>query len=210
MEIYSSEEQQVEAIKRFWNTYGKAILAGIILGFVVLYGFRYYQAQQRANVEQASVSFSQLLTQRDDAEGDAWLAQAQGYIDSSKSTNYAVFAALLAAKEAVAQNKLDVAEKQLNWVMQQAKNPELLALTQLRLARVQKEMTNLDAALVTLSVAVPESFQALQAELKGDVLLLSDKPAQAKSAYQQALNASGANKQLLQVKLDELAHITAA
>ncbi|WNO60262.1 YfgM family protein [Rheinheimera sp. MMS21-TC3] len=210
MEIYSSEEQQVEAIKRFWNTYGKAILGGVVLGFVVLYGFRYYQAQQRNNVEQASAGFSQLLLKRETAQDDNWLAQAQGFIDSSKSENYAVLAALLAAKDAVVAEDLELAAKQLSWVLEHAKEPALLALTQLRLARVQKEQTNFDAALATLAKPVPDSFKALQAELKGDILLLSDKPAQAKTAYQQALNARGENQQLLQVKLDELAHITAA
>ena len=210
MEIYSSEEQQVEAIKRFWNTYGKAILAGVVLGLVVLYGFRYYQAQQRSNVEQASANFSQLVLQRETAADDNWLAQAQGFIDSSKSENYAVLAALLAAKDAVIDENFELAAKQLNWILEHTKEPALLALTQLRLARVQKEQTHYDAALATLAKPVPDSFKALQSELKGDILLLSDKPAQAKTAYQQALNATGSNQQLLQVKLDELAHITAA
>ena len=32
MEIYNSEEQQVEAIKRFWKENGTAIIAGVVLG----------------------------------------------------------------------------------------------------------------------------------------------------------------------------------
>jgi predicted negative regulator of RcsB-dependent stress response len=210
VEIYSSEEQQVEAIKRFWHTYGKAILSGVVIGLVGLYGFRYYQADQRNNVEQASAKFSQLLIQRETATDDNWLAQAQGYIDSTKAENYAVFAALLAAKDAVEQQKFTLAAEQLTWVLEHTKEPALLALTQLRLARVQKEQANFEAALATLAKPVPDSFIALQAELKGDILLLNAQPAQAKTAYQQAIAAAGANQQLLQVKLDELAHITAA
>lgn len=210
MEIYSSEEQQVEAIKRFWQEYGKAIVGGVALGLIALYGFRYYQAEQRASAEQASTKYSQLVEKQEAAASEDWLAQAQGYIDASKGDNYAVFAALLAAKTAVSEHKLDVAASQLNWVMANTKEPTLLALTQLRLARVQKEQADFDAALATLSKPVPASFVALQAELKGDVLLLADKPAAAKTAYQQALAEGGQNQQLLQVKLDELAHVTAA
>ena len=77
MEIYSSEEQQVEAIKRFWDQYGKAILGGVVLGLAVLYGFRFYQGQQRANAEQASVQFSQLIEQRSDNASEDWLVQAE-------------------------------------------------------------------------------------------------------------------------------------
>ncbi|WP_166839070.1 YfgM family protein [Rheinheimera pleomorphica] len=210
MEIYSSEEQQVEAIKRFWHEYGKAILGGVVLGLAALYGFRFYQAEQRGAAEAASVKFSQLVEQRDAAApSDDWLAQAQGFIAASNGDNYTVLAALLAAKDAIALQQYDKAAEQLNWVLSHSKQPELLAVTQLRLARVQREQGNLDAALSTLAKPMPESFAAIQAELKGDILLQSDKPADAKAAYQQALDSAGQNKQLLQIKLDELAHVTA-
>lgn len=210
MEIYSSEEQQVEAIKRFWDQYGKAILGGVVLGLAVLYGFRFYQGQQRANAEQASVQFSQLIEKRSDNASEDWLAQAQGYIDGSSKDAYAVMAALLAAKDAVTLKQYDKAETQLNWVLAQAKEPAVLALTQLRLARLQREQGKLDAALTTLSSAVPQGFVAMQAELKGDVLVQAERLAEAKAAYQLALENAGQNTQLLQVKLDDLAHVTAA
>lgn len=210
MEIYSSEEQQVEAIKRFWDQYGKAILGGVVLGLAVLYGFRFYQGQQRANAEQASVQFSQLIEQRSDNASEDWLAQAQGFIDGSSKDAYAVMAALLAAKDAVTLKQYDKAEAQLNWVLAQAKEPSVLALTQLRLARLQRELGKLDAALTTLSSAVPKGFVAMQAELKGDVLVQAERLAEAKAAYQLALDNAGQNTQLLQVKLDDLAHVTAA
>jgi|TARA_Y100001963_G_scaffold159716_1_gene264788 predicted negative regulator of RcsB-dependent stress response len=210
VEIYSSEEQQVEAIKRFWQQYGKAILGGVVLGLAALYGFRFYQAEQRGAAEQASTKFSQLVEQRDaSTASEDWLAQAQGFIDSSKGDNYAVLAALLAAKDAVTLQQYDKAAEQLSWVLSHAKEPAVLAVTQLRLARVQREQGKLDEALATLGTAVPESFASAQAELKGDILLQAEKPAEAKAAYQQALTKAGQNSQLLQIKLDELAHVTA-
>jgi len=210
VEIYSSEEQQVEAIKRFWQEYGKAILGGVVLGLAALYGFRFYQAEQRGAAEAASTGFSQLVEQRDAASAsEDWLAQAQGFIAASSGDNYAVLAALLAAKDAVALQQYDKAAEQLNWVLANTKQPEVLAVTQLRLARLQREQGNLDAALATLDKAMPASFVALQAELQGDILLQSDKLAEAKAAYQRAMDAAGQNTQLLQIKLDDLAHVTA-
>jgi predicted negative regulator of RcsB-dependent stress response len=210
VEIYSSEEQQVEAIKRFWQEYGKAILTGVVLGLAALYGFRFYQAEQRGAAEAASTQFSQLVEQRDAAAAsEDWLAQAQGFMAASEGNNYAVMAALLAAKDAVALQQYDKAAEQLNWVLTHSTQPEVLAVTQLRLARLQREQGKLDDALVTLAKAVPDSFTALQAELKGDVLVQADKLAEAKAAYQLALESAGQNKQLLQIKLDELAHVTA-
>lgn len=210
MEIYSSEEQQVEAIKRFWQQYGKAIVGGVVLGLAVLYGFRFYQADQRSTAEEASTKYSQLVEQRDAANAsEDWLVQAQGFIAASKVDNYAVLAALLAAKDAVALQQYDKAAEQLNWAVAHAKEPGVVAIAQLRLARLQREQGKLDEALATLNKTMPESFAAMQAELKGDILVQADKLVEAKAAYQQALTNAGQNSQLIQVKLDELAHVTA-
>lgn len=210
MEIYSSEEQQVEAIKRFWHDYGKAIVSGVVIGLAALYGFRFYQAEQRSSAEQASTRYNELLEQREAAAGsEDWLAQAQGFIAAAKDTNYAVLAALIAAKEAVDAKNFVVAAEQLNWVLANSKTPALLAVTRIRLAKLQQEQGEYDAALATLNTAMPESFASMQAELKGDILQLAGKLPEAKSAYQQALSGAGQNQQLLQIKLDELAHVTA-
>ncbi|MDX1676200.1 tetratricopeptide repeat protein [Arsukibacterium sp.] len=209
MEIYSSEEQQVEAIKRFWNDYGKAILGGVVIGLAGLYGWRYFQAEQRAQAEQVSAQYSQLLEQQQ-VEGSDWLASAQGFIDAQSDTSYAVFAALLAAREAIDSQQLSLATEHLNWVMLNAEQAPIQAIAQLRLARVQREQGNYADALATLQQPVPASFAAQQAELRGDVLQLTGELAQAKAAYLQALASSEQSQPLLQVKLDELAHITAS
>lgn len=208
MEIYSSEEQQVEAIKRFWNEYGKAILGGVVIGLAALYGWRYYQAEQRASAEALSGSYAQLIQQQ--SSNDEWLAQAQSFIAEQGSSNYAVFAALLAAKEAVNASNLPEAIKQLSWVQQNTTDASVKAIAQIRLARVQRETGDYVAALATLNQTVPASFAAQQAELKGDVLQASGDLPAAKAAYQQALAQAGQNTQLLQIKLDELAHIAVA
>lgn len=208
MEIYSSEEQQVEAIKRFWNEYGKAILGGVVVGLAALYGWRYYQAEQRASAEALSGSYAQLIQQQ--SSNEEWLAQAQSFIAEQGSSNYAVFAALLAAKEAVNASNLPEAIKQLSWVQQNTTDASVKAIAQIRLARVQRETGDYAAALATLNQTVPASFAAQQAELKGDVLQASGDLPAAKAAYQQALAQAGQNTQLLQIKLDELAHIAVA
>lgn len=209
MEIYSSEEQQVEAIKRFWQDYGKAIVSGVVIGLAALYGFRFYQADQRSSAEQASTRYNELMQQREAGNSEDWLAQAQGFIAGSADTNYAVLAALIAAKEAVTAKNYPAATEQLNWVLTNSKTPALLAVTRIRLAKLQQEQGEYDAALATLNTTMPDSFASMQAELKGDILQLSDKLPEAKAAYQQALTSAGQNQQLLQIKLDELAHVTA-
>lgn len=208
MEIYTSEEQQVEAIKRFWHQYGKAILGGVVIGLTSLYGWRYFQAEQRASAEALSNSYAQLIQQQGNDE--EWLAQAQRFIGEQGSSNYAVFAALLSAKEAVNAGDLAAASNHLSWAQQNSKDANVKAIAQIRLARVQRELGDFTAALNTINQAMPASFAAQQAELKGDILQASGDLAAAKTAFTQALAQAGENRQLLQIKLDELAHISAA
>lgn len=210
MEIYNTEEQQVEAIKRFWKNNGTAILAGITIGLAGLYGFRFYQAQQLAALEGQSGQYAALVEQVS-AEGTdkaSWLIETQKFIDANKDSSYSALAALLAAKEAAFLKDYAAAEKQLGFVIASSKVPEIVALATLRQARLQLEQGKADMALKTLEATLPESFVAQQQELKGDVLLKSGDESKAKAAYQAALTASEAGKNpLLQVKLNELAHV---
>lgn len=210
MEIYNTEEQQVEAIKRFWKQNGVSIIAGVAIGLAGLYGFRYYQAQQLQAVEGQSAQYAALVDKVADEKADkaAWLVEAQSFIEGNPGSSYSVLTALLTAKEAALAKNYQVAEKQLAWVIANTKEQEIIAVATIRLARVQAEQNNFDAAIATLNAVLPASFNAQQQELKGDVLLKSGDEVKAKSAYQAALAAAAEGKNpLLQVKLNELAHV---
>lgn len=210
MEIYNTEEQQVEAIKRFWKQNGVSIIAGVVIGLAGLYGFRFYQAQQVATIQGQSSQYGALIEKIavEGSDKSTWLIEAQTFIEANPGSSYAVLTALLAAKEAVLAKDYGVAEKQLAWVIANTKTPEIIAVATLRLARVQTEQQNFEAALSTLNATLPASFTAQQQELKGDVLLKSGDEAKAKAAYQAALAAAEEGKSpLLQVKLNELAHV---
>lgn len=43
MEIYENENDQVEAVKRFFAENGKALAVGVILGVGALIGWRYWK-----------------------------------------------------------------------------------------------------------------------------------------------------------------------
>lgn len=210
MEIYSTEEQQVEAIKQFWKDHGLSIIAGVVIGLGGLYGFRYYQQSQLAAQEALSAQYA-TLTDKLAAEGTdkkAWLAEAQGFIDSGKNAEYGHLTALLAAKEAVALKDYAAGEKLLAQVVSAAKSPELKAVATLRLARVQAEQAKYKEALASLNAVLPAAFAGQQHELKGDILLRSGDEAAALAAYKAAQAASEAGRNpLLDVKLNELAHV---
>ena len=55
VEQFATEEQQVEAIKRFWKENGVAIIIGAALGLSALWGWRYYSESQIIAKEAASL-----------------------------------------------------------------------------------------------------------------------------------------------------------
>ncbi len=76
-------------------------------------------------------------------------------------------------------------------------------MAQVRVARIQAEQENYDAALATLEALASPSWSARIAELKGDIALRQGDKATARTAYTEALQA-GMN-QMVQMKLDDLA-----
>ncbi len=97
MELYDSEEQQVEAIKDWWKENGKAVVLGVVVGLGGLFGWRYYQDSvvqaQEAASEQYSKAVESIVAKGADSSADV-----QAFIDTSKDSEYAVLAAMQLAK----------------------------------------------------------------------------------------------------------------
>jgi len=205
MEIYSTEEQQAEAIKGFFRDNGVALAVGVVLGLGGLYGWKAYNQHTIDTTEALSDSYTQLV-ETAGQEGSTLLADADEFIKTNADSSYSVLAAFVTAKEAVEKNELDKAAEKLTWISVNAKNTEFKALAFTRLARIQVEQKQYDAALSTLGNALPESFKATVEELKGDVYVAKSETDKARSAYQAAVDAGGLEgNSLLQIKLDNLA-----
>ena len=77
MEQFATEEQQVEAIKRFWKEHGTAIIVGAALGLGGLWGWRAYSEAQIETKEAASVAYQNAVetcgTEGSDAKVKAFI-----------------------------------------------------------------------------------------------------------------------------------------
>lgn len=205
MEDFQTEEQQVEAIKRFWHEHGNSIIAGIVLGFGGFVGFNWYQdnkvVEETARTE-AYIEFQETLVE----SPDKLSAQAETFLAQHGQSSYASLAEFTLAKAAVEEKDWTKAEQHLNNAIAQAADKNIAAVATLRLAKVQIQSEQIDAALTTLAATLPESFKASVEEIKGDAYLLQGKKELARNAYQTAVDSQkfGANPGL-QMKLDDLA-----
>jgi histidyl-tRNA synthetase len=114
---------------------------------------------------------------------------------------------LAAAKAGVTTGEMDDAKKRLQWAADNAKEEEMRDLARLRLAGVLLDEKKYDEALKLLSVKTGDTFVMFYADLRGDVLGAQGKPAEARTAYQQALDKSDPNsnyRRLIELKIDAL------
>ncbi|BCK21699.1 tetratricopeptide repeat protein [Vibrio cholerae] len=203
MELYDTEEQQVEAIKDWWKENGKAVIFGAVIGLGGLFGWRYYQDSVVAEQEAASQSYSKAMDALQ-AKGIESEGTIQTFIDANKETEYAVLAAMQLAKAQVEAGQLDEALAQLEWAKGATKDAALKPLLTFRVARLQAEQGQFDDALTQLTSIQEKSWAGRVAELRGDILMRKGDSAAAYAAYTEAQQAEDVS-QTLQMKLDDLA-----
>ena len=127
--------------------------------------------------------------------------------DRYSGTPYAARAALFAAKANYAANDTKSAKAQLDWAIKNAEETATRAMATLQLANILAEEKDFDGALQLLNAPHDVGFDGLFADLKGDVLMLQGKRADAKAAYELALSkldAQGKYRVITQRKLEAL------
>lgn len=205
MEIYDSEEAQVEAIKSWWKENYVSILLGLGVGIAIIVGWNFWQSYNKTKNEQASAQFSQLLkavTENSDksAEKLAMLTQEQ-----YKSTAYADYSALFEAELKVKQGDI-AAAKQVLEKLSAGSDKDIANLAQIRLVRLMLASGEFEQALQLINKIDPATsanFAAGYDELVGDIYVALDRRDEARTAYQNA-KRKGAQSALLQLKLDDL------
>lgn len=202
MDQFNSEEEQIEAIKKFWKENGIPIIFGAVLGLGGLWGWRFYSEQQLISQEKASDAYNTAMEQLARNDGD--VTPVTSFIEANQDSAYSVMAALQLAKEAVERKDLAEAEKQLIWASDNVDDASLKDLSLVRLARVQSELNKLEEAKTTLDKVVSESFKAQVYSVKGDVLVKQEQYAAAQESYTKALELTEGNQSLLQMKIDHL------
>ena len=191
MATYDLEEQeQIEELKTWWKLHGSLITAVVVALAIAMVGWQGWQWWQRSQTAQAAQLYGSM--QQSLAQQDVKRARllAGELIDKFSRTAYAGMAAMLSGKALFETGDLKSAQAQFGWAAEHAQDPGLRDLARLRQALAlteEKTAETYAAALQLLAVPPAPSFMPRYLELRGDILVVQGKTAEARTAYDEAL-----------------------
>jgi len=221
VEIYDTEEEQVEALKRWWKENSTATIVGLVMGMVIILGWNYWQEHKKDQAAQASAAYAQLLKALDDDSKDGGGRATQGAVaddkkdsvdklaermqEQFKATEYAAYSGLLQAKLKSQQGDF-AAAKQILKTIAAGSNKQLSNIAKIRLVRLMLATGEYERGLQVINevdAKEASSYSANYDELVGDLYVALDRLDEARTSYQNALR-NGQPSPLLQFKIDDL------
>ena len=207
------EQEQLDALKAFWNKQGNLITWTLVLVLAAFAGWNGWQWYQRDQAVKAGAMFDEL-----DRAARAGDAERVGRVfgdlkERYPRTAFAQQGGLLAAKTQFDKGQADAAKATLVWVADNAIEEEMRTVARLRLAALQSEAKQYDEALKTLAAAKAPGFEGLVEDRRGDVLLAQGKAVEARTAYQAAYKAMGERvdyRRLIEAKMIALGAVPEA
>ena len=218
MALDVAEEENLEALKKWWDENGKQLLFFAILVFGGYGAWLLWQNTQATDAETASDLYEEVLSLAISEPGVPVTEQESLRIldlfeqlkANHPSSVYALYGALFAAQQSVNANDLGAAEESLQWMLDNrqdglfSQTDEGLILTaNLRLGRVILARGESERALNLVNSIDPKTFEAGFAELRGDIYATMGRIVDARDAYIAAQEA-GSNTNGLRMKLDDL------
>ncbi|MEJ2093841.1 MAG: tetratricopeptide repeat protein [Gammaproteobacteria bacterium] len=205
MDVTRTEEEQIEALKKWWSDNGWALVGGVVIGLGAIFGWRGWQNHQALQAEAASDIYVDLVVEMREQRFEPARKFAEQLIQDYDSTSYALFATLMLAKIETETGNTEAAIKHLQTVMNETGEDALKQIARVRLARLLLDSGKPDEALALLEASKPGKFSVAYQELKGDIYIRLGRKDDAHAAYQTALAAVKSNIKegsLLQLKFD--------
>jgi len=207
VEFYESEEQRVEALKKWWKDNSNSVITGLAVGLAVLAGWNAWQNSQKSKMEEASGLYQQLLRAVEANQTEPAIKLSERIIQQHQGTAYATYATLFEARLKVESGDLAGAKKVLGDLLATAKDENIKHIARLRLTRVLLALGEADAGLKLLEPLKPKDmakYESEYEELKGDLYASQQRNSEALVAYERA-KESGETAPLLERKITNLA-----
>jgi predicted negative regulator of RcsB-dependent stress response len=195
MALDLEEQEQVAELKAWWKQHGNLIVTVVLaasLAFAGWQGWRWYSASQAA---QAGAVFDALAKAAQAGDAKAVRDSAGTLLESYPRTLYASMGALMAARFHFDRGDLKAAKAQLEWAVERAPSEDFRDIARLRLASILLDEKAPDEALKLLEAKHGAAYESQYAALRGDALLAKNQRAEARAAYQLALDKAGKDQQ---------------
>lgn len=207
MSVYMTEEEQLEAIKKWWQRYSTPILIILSLIMLAIAGYRYYSWHQEKVQMNASITYERMMLSFSNQNSADVTSFANDLIQHYPDHIYADVARLLLAKQKISNKHPAKAIQYLKNIVQHAKNPVIRQIARTRLARIQLADKHYDQALAVLAVSDDPTFEPVVAELTGDIYMQMGDGSKARAAYQKAIDLTSALElpnMFLEMKVNEV------
>jgi predicted negative regulator of RcsB-dependent stress response len=202
------EQEKLDELKSWWTQNGRFVLFAITaaaVAFAGMSGWRWYQRDQSL---QASVLYDTLAKAASAGDPKALRDAGGALAERFPGTLYASMGALAAARFHFERGELKSAKAQLQWVLERSPSQDFRDLARLRLAALLLDEKAYDEALKLLEEKPADAYASQYAALRGDLLVAKHMPAEARAAYQRALEkadgAGGAFRDSVQLRLDAI------
>ncbi len=194
MEEFESEDQQIEAIKKWLKENGASLLLGLGIGVAALLGWREYLSYQTDHSAEASDLYQAVQTQvAQNRLDDAHINKADVIRNEYSDTPYAALVSMAQAKYEFENDNVESALMHLRWASENSTESDVQHVAKLRLARILIVQNKYAEAETILYADYPSGFTAGYEELKGDMYVAKGEVAQARVAYDKAINATDGN-----------------
>ncbi|MBT3196250.1 MAG: tetratricopeptide repeat protein [Gammaproteobacteria bacterium] len=207
MEFNTTDQEEIEILKKWWGENGTSLITGVAVGLALLFGWKGWHQY----IDNQGMAASQYFEQMSSALIQKQSEKAEGVghqlIDQYPSTIYAANGALALAALKVEQGEGAAARVHYQWVVENSSFDSPRQLAQLGIARTYLDEGNLDQALRQLSVESKGIYRSHFSEVKGDVLRQQGELSAATTAFADALqlaDVTDTRRELLQMKLDEV------
>jgi len=208
VDIYASDDEKGEEIKRWWRENGRSVVIAVIVGLVAMFGGRHWIQSQKDAADKASMLYQSVVTQVTAGDSNAASEQAQLLFDDFAKTPYAAFAAFEMTSSSIEAGQVEKAKEYLQWIMANANLSVHREIARYRLAKVLLDEGSFNEARELINSSDNQALQSLFVELAGDIYQAEGSEVEARAAYQTTLLTLSQNEPryaLVKLKLDDLA-----
>lgn len=214
MSRYNDDDEQLQALKAWWQKNGTWLLSGVLVVVIAWSGWTYWQNHQLSKAMQGSAMFEMVQAQAQQNQVGEVLREAKSFVAEQPQSPYSTGIALILAKYHFDQQAYDQALAQYDWIQTHSEDTSLKLVAALRSAKVALQQGRLSEAQDFLAaIPVDELAPLEQANyhfVAGDVAMQHEAHEEAKTHYQKVLSVSGLTdglENLTRLKLSDLAGI---